>query len=65
MDFLGEIKSDGTEVFEPAPIVEKFRSKGIVENQSSDNRLPWHTRIATPAAAKWACNTAANVVELS
>lgn len=61
-EFWGEIKPDGTSEFEPAPIIEKFRSKGILDNSQLDVPFPWHTRIATQAAAYWACNTAADVV---
>jgi len=61
-EFLGEIKSDGTSEFEPAPIIKKFRSRNILDNSQPDVPFPWHTRIATQAAAHWACNTAADVV---
>jgi hypothetical protein len=62
MDFLGPGDAEGTTEFEPAPIIEKLRSKSIVDNLPPAHQSPWHTRIATQAAAKWACNPAADVV---
>ena len=63
-EFSVELNSDGTMAFEPAPILEKFRSKGILDNTETTLPfpLPWYLQIATQAAAQWACNTAADVV---
>jgi hypothetical protein len=64
MDFLGPMGPDGTAAFEAAKIIDKLRSKGIVDDLPPANQSPWHNRIATQAGAKWACNTAADVVTI-
>lgn len=77
-DLSGEAKPDGTLTLGSAPkIFEKIRGLGIIDTSGPcfpmpipdtppiqiKIPLPWNYRIATPAAASWACNTATDVVE--
>lgn len=46
---------------EPHRIVKKLRSKGVCAEDNGVRRS-WHGLVFTPATAKWACNTAADMI---
>lgn len=46
---------------EPHSIVKKLLSKSVCAKDNG-GRQSWHDRVFTPATAKWACNTAADMI---
>jgi hypothetical protein len=61
--FSFTILSSGAVMTDPVEqLKQKVRSLGILANYPTDSPEPWADWVATKAAARWACNTAAAIV---
>ncbi len=52
----------GIMTFNPAAILERLRSRNILSVDEPDSIAPWILRVATVAAARWACGVASGMV---
>jgi hypothetical protein len=61
-----ELKLDswGGFYLEPAKVIKRLRAKGVLAVGEGGAQLSWLPSICTRAAARWACNTAADTVHL-
>ena len=53
---------DGSTTMAEPKILERLRAKAILADIPEGLNVPWIEKVGTPAAARWACNTAAAMV---
>jgi hypothetical protein len=58
-----EVDDQGVLTFKPAPLLNRLRAKNIIAACEPGVAAPWLHTVATTAAARWACKTAATMVQ--